>query len=158
MLVAIAYPCSYATTNILVINVGIAVKPYPPLIGIFRVANNLFSRTPPVAFFFIVSYLYHPHSRKMRSRYHIGKRRIFVCRRDCRSASILGLWCGVLFFAYPLGGVNLLFINQEIISLSLLCGLHSMRYGISISRLKLKAVTPILLFLCAIKKALHPFI
>lgn len=50
------------------------------------------------------------HSWKMRCTYHIGKRRIFVCRRDCRSASVLRHWDSVLFFAYPMGGVNLLIL------------------------------------------------
>lgn len=50
------------------------------------------------------------HSWKVRCTYHIGKRRIFVGRRDCRSASVLRHWDSVLFFAYPMGGVNLLIL------------------------------------------------
>lgn len=46
--------------------------------------------------------LYYPASRKMGSRHHIGKRRIFVGRRDCRSASVLRLRGRSAFFAYPL--------------------------------------------------------
>ena len=59
---------------------------------------------------YIVTKLNYSHSWKMGSCHHIGKRRIFVCRRDCRSASVLRHWDSVLFFAYPLGCVNLLIL------------------------------------------------
>lgn len=73
--------------------------------------RSIFSRrTPPVFSLLIPSCLYHPTPRKMGSRHHIGKRYIFVGRRDCRSASVLRHWGSVLFFAYPSGGVTLLIL------------------------------------------------
>ena len=108
--VSVTYSCCYTTTDIFVIKIGIAVKPYPPLMGIFRVLNNLSSLTPPVFSLLIMSYFYYSHPGKMGSCHHIGKAGIFVCCRDCRGASVPRLWDGFSFFAYPLfGGVSLLF-------------------------------------------------
>ena len=71
---------------------------------------------PKHSIFFIPSDFYHSHSGKMGSRYHIGKRSIFVCCRDCRSASVLCLWGGSFFFAYPFlvigGGEFLILIHN----------------------------------------------
>lgn len=63
---------------------------------------------------FIVTYLYHSRPRKMGNSHYIGKRHIFVCRRDCRNAPVFCQRGKSSFFAYPMGGVNLLFIHYNL--------------------------------------------
>lgn len=62
-----------------------------------------------------MSYLYHCRPRKMGSRHYIGKRHIFVCRRDCRDATVRCCWGNSSFFAYPFlawGGKIIYFHKQ----------------------------------------------
>ena len=81
---------------------------YTPLGG----GNLKNSNIGLILLLYIVTKLNYSHSWKMGSCHHIGKRRIFVCRRDCRSASVLRHWDSVLFFAYPMGGGK--FVNTHI--------------------------------------------
>ena len=53
---------------------------------------------------FIVTYLYHSRPRKMGNSHYIGKRHIFVSRRDCRNAPVFCQRGKSSFFAYPMGG------------------------------------------------------
>ena len=100
------FDCSCHLVHALVVGVNPKVRSVnlPP--------RSIFSSlTPPVFSLFIVSYFQYSHPRKMGSRHHIGKRRIFVGRRDCRSAFVLCLRDRSLFFAYPVsGGVILLIL------------------------------------------------
>lgn len=110
IMIALVYPCCYRDEHILPYAHIVQVYASPPLIGRIPLSRSLLILIPPVFFVFIYSYLYHSHPWKMGSRHHIGKRCIFVGRRDCRSASVLRHWDSVLFFAYPLGGANLLIL------------------------------------------------
>lgn len=87
-------PCNVVHTLVICVYPKIWLADLPP--------RNIFSRrTPPVFSLLIMSYLQHSHPRKMGSRHHIGKARIFVGRRDCRSASVLCPRDRFEFFAYP---------------------------------------------------------
>ena len=102
-------PCYVACYLVICVNPQVRSVDLPPRIIFSR-------RTPPVFSLLIMSYFQYSHPRKMGSCHHIGKARIFVSCRDCRSAFVLCLLDRFLFFAYPVsGGVNLLLINFQIL-------------------------------------------